>query len=55
MRHAQLLGARDPMMFRLVPTLVREMGQAYPELVRAGSTPSATRNDAARRWSAMTR
>jgi alanyl-tRNA synthetase len=35
MRHAQLLGARDPLMYRLVPALVREMGQAYPELVRA--------------------
>jgi alanyl-tRNA synthetase len=35
MRHAQLLGAKDPLMFRLVPALVREMGQAYPELVRA--------------------
>src|ERR671917_390854 len=35
MRHAQLLGARDPLMYRLVPSLVREMGQAYPELVRA--------------------
>jgi alanyl-tRNA synthetase len=35
MRHAQLLGARDPVMYRLVPALVREMGQAYPELVRA--------------------
>jgi alanyl-tRNA synthetase len=35
MRHAQLLGAGDPLMYRLVPTLVREMGQAYPELVRA--------------------
>ncbi len=35
MRHAELLGAKDPLMFRLVPTLVREMGQAYPELVRA--------------------
>ena len=34
MRHAQLLGARDPLMCRLVPALVREMGQAYPELVR---------------------
>lgn len=34
MRHAQLLGARDPLMWRLVPALVREMGQAYPELVR---------------------
>jgi len=32
MRHAELLGARDPLMWRLVPTLVREMGQAYPEL-----------------------
>ncbi|MEH3145626.1 MAG: alanine--tRNA ligase [Methylobacterium frigidaeris] len=42
MRHAQLLGARDPMMFRLVPTLVREMGQAYPELVRAESLISET-------------
>jgi alanyl-tRNA synthetase len=35
MRHAQLLGSRDPLMFRLVPALVREMGQAYPELIRA--------------------
>jgi alanyl-tRNA synthetase len=35
MRHAQLLGARDPLMWRLVPVLVREMGQAYPELVHA--------------------
>src|SRR5215472_7758818 len=35
MRHAQLLGAKDPLMYRLVPTLVREMGQACPELVRA--------------------
>jgi len=35
MRHAQLLGAKDPLMHRLVPTLIREMGQAYPELVRA--------------------
>jgi alanyl-tRNA synthetase len=35
MRHAQLLGAREPLMHRLVWALVREMGQAYPELVRA--------------------
>ena len=35
MRHAQLLGAKDPLMWRLVPVLVREMGQAYPELHRA--------------------
>ena len=35
MRHAQLLGAKDPLMHRLVPALVREMGVAYPELIRA--------------------
>ncbi|HUZ66897.1 MAG TPA: alanine--tRNA ligase [Beijerinckiaceae bacterium] len=35
MRHAQLLGAREPVMWRLVPELVRQMGQAYPELMRA--------------------
>ncbi len=35
MRHAQMLGARDPLMWRLVPALVREMGAAYPELIRA--------------------
>lgn len=35
MRHAQLLGAQEPLMHKLVPSLVREMGQAYPELARA--------------------
>ncbi|MBX3527184.1 MAG: alanine--tRNA ligase, partial [Rhodoblastus sp.] len=35
MRHAQLLGAKDPLMWKLVPALVREMGQAYPELIRS--------------------
>jgi alanyl-tRNA synthetase len=35
MRHAQLLGAKEPLMWKLAPTLVAEMGQAYPELVRA--------------------
>ncbi|MBV6635585.1 MAG: alanine--tRNA ligase, partial [Mameliella sp.] len=35
MRHAHLLGAQDPLMYRLVPALVRQMGQAYPELTRA--------------------
>jgi alanyl-tRNA synthetase len=35
MRHGQLLGAREPLMWKLVPALVREMGGAYPELVRA--------------------
>jgi len=35
MRHAHLLGAKDPVMYRLVPTLVRQMGQAFPELAQA--------------------
>lgn len=34
MRHAHLLGASEPLMHRLVPELVSEMGGAYPELVR---------------------
>ncbi len=37
MRHAHMLGAREPLMWRLVPVLVAEMGQAFPELVRAES------------------
>ena len=35
MRHAQILGAKEPLMWRLVPALTREMGQAFPELLRA--------------------
>jgi alanyl-tRNA synthetase len=35
MRHAHLLGAREPLMYRLVPALVHQMGEAYPELIRA--------------------
>ncbi|MBJ7486691.1 alanine--tRNA ligase, partial [Brevundimonas sp.] len=35
MRHAHLLGAADPLMHRLVPTLVDQMGEAFPELARA--------------------
>ncbi len=34
MRHAHLLGAKDPLMWRLVPALVQQMGETYPELVR---------------------
>lgn len=37
MRHAHLLGAKDPLMHRLVPALIGEMGSAYPELSRARS------------------
>tara|TARA_R110002110_G_scaffold13078_28_gene62657 strand:+ start:3350 stop:6007 length:2658 start_codon:yes stop_codon:yes gene_type:complete len=35
MRHAHLLGAKDPVMYRLVPALVQQMGAAYPELGQA--------------------
>lgn len=35
MRHAHLLGAKEPLMHRLLPSLVTEMGAAYPELLRA--------------------
>ena len=34
MRHAHILGSKDPLMYRLVPALVAEMGEAYPELKR---------------------
>ncbi|MBK8273514.1 MAG: alanine--tRNA ligase [Sphingomonadales bacterium] len=42
MRHAHLLGAKEPLMYRLVPSLVAEMGAAYPELVRAQPLIEAT-------------
>ena len=42
MRHAHLLGAKDPLMHRLVPSLVGEMGAAYPELLRAQPLIEAT-------------
>ena len=35
MRHIQLLGVKEPMLYKLVPSLQREMGEAYPELYRA--------------------
>jgi alanyl-tRNA synthetase len=35
MRHAYLMGAKEPLMYRLVPALTRQMGQAYPELNQA--------------------
>ena len=42
MRHAELLGAKEPLMWKLVPLLVREMGQAYPELHRAAALITET-------------
>jgi alanyl-tRNA synthetase len=42
MRHAHILGAKAPLMYRLVPTLIAEMGDAYPELKRAEALVSET-------------
>jgi len=42
MRHAHLLGAKDPLMYRLVPALVQQMGSAYPELGQAQSLITET-------------
>lgn len=38
MRHAHQLGCKDPLMYKLVPTLITEMGEHYPELKRAEAT-----------------
>ncbi len=35
MRHAYMLGVKEPMIYKLLPSLQREMGEAYPELYRA--------------------
>src|SRR5580693_2045413 len=42
MRHAHMLGCKDPLMWRLVPALVQQMGAAYPELLRAQPLISET-------------
>lgn len=42
MRHAHLLGAQDPLMYKLFPTLIEKMGEAYPELGRAESLITET-------------
>jgi alanyl-tRNA synthetase len=42
MRHLHMMGARDPVFWRLVPALVRQMGAAYPELGRAEALISET-------------
>jgi len=42
MRHAELLGAREPVLYKLIPVLVGEMGRAYPELHRAEALISET-------------
>ena len=42
MRHAHLMGCEDPLLFKLVPALTQQMGQAFPELLRAQSLISET-------------
>ncbi|WP_374449529.1 alanine--tRNA ligase [Stella sp.] len=42
MRHAHILGATEPVVWKLVPALIRQMGQAYPELVRAEALVTET-------------
>jgi alanyl-tRNA synthetase len=42
MRHAHLMGTKEPLLYRLVPALIRQMGAAYPELVRAESLITET-------------
>ena len=42
MRHAHLMGSREPLLHRLVPALIRQMGAAYPEIVRAEALVTET-------------
>ena len=53
MRHAHMMGARDPVMWRLVPALIRQMGAAYPELGRAESLITETLRLEETRFKAM--
>jgi alanyl-tRNA synthetase len=53
MRHLHLMGARDPVFYRLVPALVRQMGVAYPELGRAESLIAETLKLEETRFKAM--
>ena len=42
MRHAHMMGAKEPLLYRLVPALTRQMGQAYPELNHAAALITET-------------
>ncbi|HEX4261708.1 MAG TPA: alanine--tRNA ligase [Acetobacteraceae bacterium] len=53
MRHLHQMGTREPVFFRLVPVLVREMGAAYPELPRAASLIAETMRLEENRFKAM--
>ncbi len=53
MRHAHLLGAKDPIMYQLLPTLIAKMGEAYPELIRAQSLITQTLETEEKRFKSM--
>ncbi|WP_337875449.1 alanine--tRNA ligase [Elioraea sp.] len=53
MRHAHLMGAAEPVMWRLVPALIRQMGVAYPELGRAEALITETLRTEESRFRAM--
>lgn len=53
MRHAHLIGCRDPHLWRLVPALQKQMGDHYPELNRAGALMTETLKLEETRFKAM--
>ncbi|RMD87875.1 MAG: alanine--tRNA ligase, partial [Alphaproteobacteria bacterium] len=53
MRHAHMLGAKEPLLYRLVPTLVGAMGSAYPELARAEALVTETLRHEEERFRSM--
>jgi len=53
MRHLHMMGTKDPVFFRLLPALVRQMGAAYPELVQAEALISETMRMEEERFKAM--
>ena len=53
MRHIHMMGAREPVMWRLVPALIRQMGAAYPELARAEALITETLRLEEARFKAM--
>ena len=50
MRHAFLLGVEEPLLWRLTPDLLAGMGEAYPELHRAGALIAETLKSEERRF-----
>ena len=53
MRHLQRLGATEPVFYRLLPALIRQMGSAYPELVQHQSLIAETMKGEEERFTAL--